>query len=72
MWISLSIVGSMTKDTVWRVTGFMLRVSSSFYSTSVRENNWKNVCWSTREIMKGRGKYIVSRFKLVGCLHGDC
>ena len=37
----------MTEDTAWRVTGFVLRVSSSFCLTSVRENNWKNVCWKT-------------------------
>ena len=31
----------MTEDTAWRVTGFVLRVSSSFCLASVRENNWK-------------------------------
>ena len=24
------------------------------------------------QIMKGGGKYIVSRFKLAACLHGNC
>ena len=54
----------MTEDTAWRVTGFVLRVSSSFCLASVRENNWKNTCWKLRcfpylvlaQIMK-RGKY---------------
>ena len=79
-WISLLIVGSMTEDTAWRVTGFVLRVSCSFCLTSVRENNWKNVCWktalislfNTRANHEGGGKYIVSRFKLAACLHGNC
>ena len=31
----------MTEDTAWRVTGFVLRASSSFCLASVRENNWK-------------------------------
>ena len=46
-WISLLIVGSMTKDTAWRVTEFVLRVRYSFCLTSVRENNWKYVRWKT-------------------------
>ena len=78
-WISLLIVGSMTGDTAWRVTGFVLRVSSSFCLTSVRENNWKNVCWktalfslfSTRANHEGGGKVDLFRFKLAGCLHDN-
>ena len=41
-------------------------VSSSFCLASVRENNWKNVCWktalfslfSTHAYHKGGGKYL--------------
>ena len=30
------------------------------------------VFFSTRAYHKGGGKYIVSRFKLAACLHGNC
>ena len=57
----------MTEDTAWRVTGFVLRVRVSFCLTSVRENNWKNVCWktalfslfSTRANHEGGGKVFI-------------
>ena len=57
-------------------------VSSSFCLASVRENNWKNVCWKTAlfpylaltHIIKGGGKYsyyvLVIFFTLPRFSHG--
>ena len=37
----------MTVDAAWRVTGFVLRVSSWFYLACV-ENNWRIACYKLR------------------------
>ena len=37
----------LTEDAAWRVTGFVLRVSSWFYLAYV-ENNRRTACWKLR------------------------
>ena len=57
----------MGADAAWRVTGFVLRVSSCFYLACVK-NDWRIACWKLRwfpavvlmKIMKGEN--VISRF----------
>ena len=39
--------GCMRADAAWRVTGFVLRVSSWFCLACV-ENDWRTACWKLR------------------------
>ena len=56
----------MAADAAWRVTGFVLRVSSCFYLACV-ENDWRAACWKLSwfpsvvltKIMRGEGEYDI-------------
>ena len=56
----------MAADAAWRVTGFVLRVSSCFYLAFV-ENDWRVACWKLSwfpsvvltRIMRGKGEYDI-------------
>ena len=56
----------MAADAVWRVTGFVLRVSFCFYWACV-ENDWRAACWKLSwfssvvltRIMRGEGEYDI-------------
>ena len=56
----------MAADAAWRVTGFVLRVSSCFYLVCV-ENDYRAACWKLSwfpsvvltRIMRGKGEYDI-------------